>query len=241
MSEQRPPKKSETLEVRVPHEVKDALMRKAHAEGRSASDVVRTCIADYLDGDGKEGPSMLSLMWKPVAAASAVGIFILWSALAPAPLNAGPDLKAAFEHLDQDHDNAVSLSEFLGRNPDMMFVNKAQEPGDAAAAKTFMLPIRRELPAPLPGAVKPPKDMLQGEFAREDRDGNGRVTYAEFEAYHRQIVHDGFAGIDSNGDGFLEQPEYAAARAAAPGDAGAGFDELDANRDGRISEAEFLH
>src|SRR5947208_44088 len=105
MNDRRPPKKSDTLEVRVPHEVKDALMRKARAEGRSASDVVRSFIADYLDGDSKEAPSMFVSMWKPAAAAGAVALAVLWSTLAPAPVSAGPDLKAAFDDFDQNHDN----------------------------------------------------------------------------------------------------------------------------------------
>lgn len=241
MSDRRPPKKSETLEVRVPHEVKDALMRKAHAQGRSASDVVRTCIADYLDGDGKEGSSMLSMMWKPAVAASAVGAAILWSAMAPAPLSAGPDLKAAFDHLDQNHDHVVSLSEFLGRNQDMLFVNKAEKPADRAMARKFILPLSGPVSAPLPGATQPPKELIESEFAKEDRDRNGSVTFAEFQTYHRQMLHEGFASIDSNGDGFVEPGEYRAAIAAAPGGGGeARFEDLDKNHDGRISESEFF-
>jgi predicted transcriptional regulator len=54
----RPPKKSETIEVRVPHELKDALMRKARAEGRSASEVIRSSIDTYLADRPKEMPML---------------------------------------------------------------------------------------------------------------------------------------------------------------------------------------
>jgi Ca2+-binding EF-hand superfamily protein len=241
MSERRPPKKSETLEVRVPHEVKDALMRKAHAEGRSASDVVRTFIADYLDGDSKEAPSMFVSMWKPAAAAGAIGLAVLWSALAPAPLSAGPDLKAAFDHFDQNHDNSISLSEFLSRNTDMMFVQRADRPADPTMARKFILPLSGPARAPLPGATHPPTQLMQSEFAKEDRDGNGLVTFAEFQTYHREMLHEGFASVDANRDGFVEPAEYQAAITAAPGGGGeARFEDLDKNHDGRISETEFF-
>jgi Ca2+-binding EF-hand superfamily protein len=238
MNDRRPPKKSETLEVRVPHEVKDALMRKARAEGRSASDVVRTCIVNYLDGERKEASSMF-VSWRPAAAAGALGVAVLWLALAPAPAGAGPDFRAAFEHFDQNHDRLISLDEFLSRNTDTLFINRADRPADRPIAKKFTLPIGHKVPSPLPGASHPSREMLQSEFALEDRE-NGSVSFEEFEAYHRQMLHDGFATVDGDHDGTLDPTEYRAAIAAAPGDGAARFDDLDANHDGRITEEEFF-
>jgi predicted DNA-binding protein len=48
MSSQRPPKKSETLEIRIPYPTKTAFMEKAKAEGRAASEIVREQIDAYL-------------------------------------------------------------------------------------------------------------------------------------------------------------------------------------------------
>jgi len=45
----REPKKSDTLEVRLAHEAKQAFMAKAADEGQSASEVVRNLVAHYLD------------------------------------------------------------------------------------------------------------------------------------------------------------------------------------------------
>jgi len=45
---QREPKKSETLEVRLAHEAKQAFMAKAANEGQSASEVVRSLVVHYL-------------------------------------------------------------------------------------------------------------------------------------------------------------------------------------------------
>lgn len=45
---QKPPKKSETLEVRISYETKKKLSERAQSEGRSVSDVVRQLIGTYL-------------------------------------------------------------------------------------------------------------------------------------------------------------------------------------------------
>ena len=50
MHADRSPKKSETLEVRIPYPTKTALMEKARAEGRAASEIVREQIDAYLAG-----------------------------------------------------------------------------------------------------------------------------------------------------------------------------------------------
>jgi hypothetical protein len=48
MRADRSPKKSETLEIRIPYPTKTALMEKARAEGRAASEIVREQIDAYL-------------------------------------------------------------------------------------------------------------------------------------------------------------------------------------------------
>ncbi|HZY68225.1 MAG TPA: hypothetical protein VFE52_06535 [Devosia sp.] len=49
MTEPRAPKKSETLEIRIPYPTKTAFMEKARAEGRAASEIVRERIDAYLN------------------------------------------------------------------------------------------------------------------------------------------------------------------------------------------------
>ena len=49
MTDPRPPKKSETLEIRIPYPTKTAFMEKAKAEGRAASEIVLEQIDAYLD------------------------------------------------------------------------------------------------------------------------------------------------------------------------------------------------
>jgi hypothetical protein len=48
MTEPRAPKKSETLEIRIPYPTKTAFMEKARAEGKAASEIVRERIDAYL-------------------------------------------------------------------------------------------------------------------------------------------------------------------------------------------------
>jgi Ca2+-binding EF-hand superfamily protein len=241
MERKREPKKSETLEVRLPHEVKVALMSKAQGEGRSASEVIRNSIDAYLAERPKEKPNMLITAWKPVALAGTAAVAVLWTALSPAPLVAGPDFKAAFQNLDENQDNAITLDEFIERDKDMMFVQRADKPAPPGSARTFMLPLSGPVRSPLPGAAPPPKELMQSEFTKEDRDGNGSVTFAEFQAYHQGMLHEGFASIDTNADGFVQPAEYQAAIAAAPGGGDeARFENLDKDKDGRISEAEFF-
>jgi predicted DNA-binding protein len=49
MTETRAPKKSETLEIRIPYPTKTAFMEKARLEGRAASEIVREQIDAYLN------------------------------------------------------------------------------------------------------------------------------------------------------------------------------------------------
>jgi Ca2+-binding EF-hand superfamily protein len=225
--------------------VKSAFMRKALAEGRSASDVVRGFIALYLADQTKEARSMIYRAWKPAAVLGGAALAILWSALAPSPVSAAPDLRAAFARFDRDGDRAITLAEFLDHSPDMLFVNKADSPPPSASTRPFIIPLRRAVPAPPPSGTAPPEAMLRAEFVKHDGDGDGSVTFAEFETYHLRMIRAGFVSIDRNGDGGLDRAEFetavrAAARAPAEAPAEAGFEELDANRDGRISEQEFF-
>jgi hypothetical protein len=49
MEKTRKPKKSETLEVRIPHETKQAFLTACREDGTTASEVVRGSVQTYLD------------------------------------------------------------------------------------------------------------------------------------------------------------------------------------------------
>lgn len=59
MTDLRPPKKSETLEIRIPYPTKTAFMEKARAEGRAASEIVRERIDAYLNEEAELEPQTL--------------------------------------------------------------------------------------------------------------------------------------------------------------------------------------
>ena len=181
----RPPKKSETLEVRIPHEVKDALMRKAHAEGRSASEVVRRSIDSYLAVQPKEARSMLIGLWKPVALAGAAMVAIVSAVITPAPSHAKPDLRSVFQMLDRNHDGSISLSEFVSdaSDPNVEKMHHAHMK-DAAAHKQMGAAHAQMMKA---GGGKASATMLRSHFAQLDSNGDGSVTFSEFQAFHSKM------------------------------------------------------
>jgi hypothetical protein len=120
-------KKSETLEVRIPHETKQAFLTACREDGTTASEVVREQVQTYLDA--RERPPLkadkrMLFMTLPsnvrryaprVAAGGALAIGL--TALAVLPSAAAPDFKAQFSRLDVNSDGVLSVEEFLGPKP----------------------------------------------------------------------------------------------------------------------------
>jgi len=161
MSSTRPPKKSETLEIRIPYPTKTAFMEKAKAEGRAASEIVREQIDAYLEQETTpEGePEAGTLAGKAgvlirrnlrgaglllAGAGSALAI-----SLAAAPANAGRGLDTPFA--------ATGLNASTGGTP---------------------LTIVVDLPA---GGLTATQlgELVSKAFARLDKDGNGILTLDE--------------------------------------------------------------
>ena len=69
-------KKSESIEVRLTHETKQAFMSKASVEGRSASEMIRRWITNYLQNP-REGTRRPASVWKHGFLASAGMIAVL--------------------------------------------------------------------------------------------------------------------------------------------------------------------
>lgn len=179
MKRRREPKKSETLEVRLPHEVKTALMCKASAEGRSASEVVRESIGAYLADTPKEARNMLITAWKPAVVAGTAVIGIAWSAMAPTPLAAAPDLRAVFQSLDRNNDGVLSAGEFVQHtaDPGIQKLHDAhKDDGHQGMAASH-------------GAAhaKPSAETLRAHFARLDANSDGTVKLEELEAFHDEM------------------------------------------------------
>jgi Ca2+-binding EF-hand superfamily protein len=117
-------KKSETLEVRIPYDTKQAFLTACREDGTTASEVVRDKVQDYLDA--RERPSLneekRTLVMKlpqpvrryglRVAAGSIAAIGL--TSMVVLPSAATPDVKAQFSRLDANNDGVLSVEEFLG-------------------------------------------------------------------------------------------------------------------------------
>ena len=103
----RPVKKSESLEIRIPHAAKAAFMDRCRAEGTSASEALR----GYIDRRLAEPEGKPSRVWLRVGAGAVAAFGLAGAAL---PSLAGPLERAGFERLDANRDGALSPAE-LGR------------------------------------------------------------------------------------------------------------------------------
>jgi hypothetical protein len=104
----RSPKKSETLEVRLPYAAKTAFMARCQADGQTASEAVRRFIDSELEGAAPKA----RWRWGQAVAAALAGLAL--GAVA-APSLANTSSRAAFDHLDRNHDGAVSFEEYRAR------------------------------------------------------------------------------------------------------------------------------
>lgn len=185
MNGPREPKKSETIEVRLHHKVKSALMNKARAEGRSASEVIRQSIDSYLAGEPKEARSMLITLLKPAALICAGSLALILASISATPSQAKPDLKSVFETLDRNHDGAITIDEFLRDASDPAVetmhhahMKDAADHGGMAAMHGEMMRAAHD---------KASGQMLRSHFAELDLNSDGSVTYQEFRAFHERM------------------------------------------------------
>lgn len=111
MTVSRPPKKSETLEVRLPYAAKTAFMERCRREGLTASEVVRAMID--ARGQTATRPRRMGRAW--LALAAVLGGIAIGAAAAPAIAQALPGSRAEFERLDSNGDGLLSQAEFRGR------------------------------------------------------------------------------------------------------------------------------
>ncbi len=107
----RPPKKSETLEIRLPHAAKLAFMERCRAAGLTASEVVR----GLIETEAPAAPRARRTMKGWPALAAAVAGLAIGAAAAPSIAQALPGSRAAFDQMDANHDGVVSFAEFRAR------------------------------------------------------------------------------------------------------------------------------
>ncbi|WP_299014644.1 EF-hand domain-containing protein [uncultured Caulobacter sp.] len=106
----RPPKKTETLEIRLPPQTKAAFMARCQETRRTASEALR----DFIEQDLRAPTTTRrrSLAWR-IAAAALAGLAV--GAVAAPSLARPSGSDAAFQRLDANHDGVLNLDEFKAR------------------------------------------------------------------------------------------------------------------------------
>jgi hypothetical protein len=111
MARIRPPKKSETLEIRLPYDAKTAFMARCRETGQTASEAVRLFIEGELAGRVRARSRLRA--WQTLAAA--VAGLAIGAAAAPSLAQTGGDVPARFEALDRNADGVLTPAEFSRR------------------------------------------------------------------------------------------------------------------------------
>jgi hypothetical protein len=243
----RKTKKSETLQVRLPHGMKRDFMQRCEAENRAASDLIRDFIESYLARPVEILTSEKAVMirrtfvYPTLAAASLLGAIVI---LSPGASQA-TSLRDDFAAMDLDKDGFVVASEY-------------QPPEDGV---TYSMHTPSSPPAPTVGTTRITRGKsLADTVARLDRDGDQKLSFEEYRVMRVGAAMAIFNRGDRDRDSRLTQAEYvegstlpdaavakikARAGANAPAietaiaqmrkKADARFGRLDANHDGALT------
>ncbi|WP_420431779.1 EF-hand domain-containing protein [Hyphobacterium sp.] len=234
-------KKSEMIEVRISHAQKQALLSHCRRQGLSASEAVRGMISGELSSQSRRMvfnlerittmPSFFKSHPRKAAAASiAVLSAALLSFAAPGQANDGA---AVFAAMDSNADSHLTEAEFMAvvRREGLVW-NPNADPN--AARRTVGM-------SELEGSAR-------REFARYDRNRDGRITHYEFTGRYVPLMRASFLALDRNVDAYVSVSELAVSlgsigfeSADAPEQSAEQLvDELDLDNDGQLSFDEFL-
>jgi hypothetical protein len=172
----RPPKKSETLEIRLAHETKQAFMAQCQADGVSASEALRSFIESRIAPPVRRR-GLLRRGWPALAGVAAV---VLASASA-LPSFAHPGPRVEFDRLDANHDARLDFAEFARGARVAVTVDVAGTPGPRAAA----VPVAYQRDPRGQAAVRLAHQVLASTFAADDRNGDGVISFDEYRALRR--------------------------------------------------------
>jgi hypothetical protein len=175
MSDMKTPKKSETLEIRIPYEAKEAFMARCRDEGRSASETLRVFIDQHLDV--APAPRRALLPQSPAGRRRlrfvVAGVIAAMAGAAALPSLARPSAQTEFQRLDLNGDGAVSLPE-LAKNTEVA--------ADIAIGPSRLTARGERLTLGSTGPEAAARDaLLRLEFSRLDANGDGAVSLAEYQ------------------------------------------------------------
>lgn len=204
----RGPKKTETIEIRLPDEAKQAFMNACHRKGTSASAVLRSFIDRYVRSAARaptqwkeELQTLLTgTSTRTRAAAGAIAATFAAAAMVatiatPARAATDPLLAAVYEWMDANHDGKLSETEFLSP--------ASQEPLGAVGVVVDT-------------RTRPANETPHALFARLDANHDGSISLGELSAraVARTVLTPAIAAADANRDDKITEGELAAYIAA---------------------------
>jgi len=221
-------KKTEVLEVRLPHETKKAFMDACKDKGKTASGILRTAIDGFL-ATGTVGPNKTRLRDASFAMTGIlVGAFAYSTAstfiLSP-DATANPLAQQYFAQVDENGDRRVSRKEFVAAIVARGTASSDDIQPDETALRTtgVALVIQRTHSAQLreigrlDGCFKTLAEMGDTERGREfyslDADGDNQLSFTEFAESSRipsvKALDQAFREKDLNSDRLLSRQEAA--------------------------------
>jgi Ca2+-binding EF-hand superfamily protein len=223
-------KKTEMIEVRVSHETKRDFLAACQRANRTASDVIREAVDDFVAGrksPGSKKARVLALIPKPLRKKSYLAAGAAMAGLATfavLPSAAAPGVEASFKALDTNGDGAISHEEFMKqaagtKRLEVKPVGKPAAaargagdgaiyflPGDGAKAGAGLRDVVINHLSP-PTQVNP-EEARAARFASFDTNGDGKLDLAEYSSREAALATNGFRKLDTNGDGSLDPAEY---------------------------------
>lgn len=112
MDRRKPPKKTETVEIRLAHDIKAAFMARCQAQGRTASEAIRRFIETELTPAGSRTTGLTG--WHGLLAAAVAGLALGAVAAPSLAQSTGPG-RAAFDRLDRNQDGVLTFREYRAR------------------------------------------------------------------------------------------------------------------------------
>jgi hypothetical protein len=250
-------KKSETLEVRIPYETKQAFLTACREDGTTASEVVRESVQTYLDRRERPDPikerTLVMKLPEPVrrygfrAAAgglAAVGL----TTFAALPSAAAPDFATIFKKMDANGDGVLTTEEFLadrqgGEHVKIESKIEKTLKGDqtSATAHDGKTEIKQDafafwLPDENGGGASQQVNAIHHQEVRIERRSSGTPGAAPSPPAQINVMESQFKAFDADGNGKVSLAEFQGRHRAM---LTRGFEVLDSNKDKFLSAMEY--
>jgi Ca2+-binding EF-hand superfamily protein len=245
-------KKSDTLQIRIPHGTKTEFLDACRKDRVSASEILRRAILDYLSlrkrpssPERKGLPIMIPTTLRKKRYLVVAGGLAGLAALVALPSAADPDYSATFHKIDKNGDGVLTAEEFFG----------AELPAETLTETRRSM--RQDRPAPDPTAMRVLHEDYVSIFPRAEGHPDGEwglmmSVSADVENAPDGLDLDAFdfrgaADLDPVATAFINMDadandaiNYAEFEVRFNALLAKGFNRLDRNDDGYLVEMEFI-